>query len=291
MDNKDTKGITAAAGIEGLTRFNFEKDYLGDGEYSYYMDESTDGEYVRFADVERLLGARAQVAANLTDKRIEKLWHEAGCKVSVDTKAMKFEFARAIEREVLGAHAGVVAAEPVDAAYVRRLEGHALCLLDAATVYAFAYMQDEAEDPEDCVCGEEQHERAKAVFAAIKSLSKVLDAAPAAQAPVQNDEEVRSIVREAVEAAFEERDGWRVKIAAAVRALASKEVAAAAAPSETALLDSMDAWVEQNKRAGHNYFVFAFDTISSAREQIAADDTLRDALKAQQSAQREKGGE
>jgi hypothetical protein len=37
-------------------------------------------------------------------------------------------------------------------------------------------MQDEAEDDEDCVCGEEQHERAKAVFAAIKSLSKVLDA-------------------------------------------------------------------------------------------------------------------
>lgn len=43
---------------------------------------------------------------------------------------------------------------------------------------------------------------------------------------------VPDIVREAVEAAFEDRAGWRVKIAAAVRALASKEAAPADVPSQ-----------------------------------------------------------
>jgi hypothetical protein len=43
-------------------------------------------------------------------------------------------------------------------------------------------MQDEAESEEDCVCGEDQHERAKAVFAAIKSLDKVLSHSPAPSA-------------------------------------------------------------------------------------------------------------
>lgn len=33
----------------------------------------------------------------------------------------------------------------------------------AARAYFMGYVQDEADDPEDCICGEEQHERAKAL--------------------------------------------------------------------------------------------------------------------------------
>lgn len=128
--------------------------------------------------------------------------------------------------------------------YVKKLEAHAMSLLDAATIYAFAYMQDEAEDEEDCVCGEEQHERAKAVFAAIKSLDKVL-AAPAAQAPAQvpTAAEVRTAVARAIwnirrededrcdmelEDMGDEHSVW-AEADAAIRALrtASKEGAAA----------------------------------------------------------------
>jgi hypothetical protein len=47
-----------------------------------------------------------------------------------------------------------------------------------------------------------------------------------------------------------------------------------AAARDQALLDSLDAWVERNKAAGYHNFVFAFDTSSTAREQIAADEEL-----------------
>jgi hypothetical protein len=49
-------------------------------------------------------------------------------------------------------------------------------LVEAVTKYAFNYMQDEAHDEEDCVCGREQHEAAKAVFAALKPLRAALSA-------------------------------------------------------------------------------------------------------------------
>lgn len=66
------------------------------------------------------------------------------------------------------------------------------------------------------------------------------------------------------------------------RAAISTLAAPAINPSDVrdkVLLDSMDAWIENNKRLGHNHFVFAFDTNSSAREQIAEDEVLQIALK------------
>jgi len=59
---------------------------------------------------------------------------------------------------------------------------------------------------------------------------------------------------------------------------ATKPGAAAPAAEEvrdTALLDALDAWVKQNREGGHYNFVFAFDTESTARDQIAADDEIQ----------------
>ena len=40
----------------------------------------------------------------------------------------------------------------------------------AAAAYYLHYMQDEAESADDCVCGEEQHQRAAAVRDALRAL-------------------------------------------------------------------------------------------------------------------------
>jgi hypothetical protein len=40
---------------------------------------------------------------------------------------------------------------------------------DAALVYFRHYMQDEAEDEDDCVCGREQHERAASLRYALRA--------------------------------------------------------------------------------------------------------------------------
>lgn len=66
--------------------------------------------------------------------------------------------------------------------------------------------------------------------------------------------------------------------AKAIRALKSMERAADATdeqPTDKALLDDLDAWVRQNKEAGCEWFNFAFDTKSTARQQLAADMALR----------------
>jgi hypothetical protein len=39
-----------------------------------------------------------------------------------------------------------------------------------AAAYYLRYMQDEAESPDYCVCGEEQHQRAAAVRDALRAL-------------------------------------------------------------------------------------------------------------------------
>lgn len=52
-------------------------------------------------------------------------------------------------------------------------------LLAAAKVYSFNYMQDEAENVEDCVCGPKQHAEAKEVFAAIEEVEGALKASAA----------------------------------------------------------------------------------------------------------------
>lgn len=99
----------AAAGIEGLTRYG-----VGSNGEPYAI---ITGKYYLVADVERLLGAHAPVAAKLTDERIGELWvqaaeqfqrHEHG--VSVHPS---IHLARAIESEVL-AHAGVGATTVTD---------------------------------------------------------------------------------------------------------------------------------------------------------------------------------
>ena len=53
-----------------------------------------------------------------------------------------------------------------------KLDVEAERLLRAVKVYAFNYMQDEAEDEEDCVCGPKQHAEAKEVFAAIRAFEQ-----------------------------------------------------------------------------------------------------------------------
>lgn len=45
-------------------------------------------------------------------------------------------------------------------------------LLQAVKVYAFNYLQDEAEEVESCTCGPKQHAEAKELFATIAALSK-----------------------------------------------------------------------------------------------------------------------
>ena len=45
-------------------------------------------------------------------------------------------------------------------------------LLAAAHVYAFNYLQDEADDAENCTCGDKQHAEAKELFAAIAALQR-----------------------------------------------------------------------------------------------------------------------
>lgn len=54
----------------------------------------------------------------------------------------------------------------------------------------------------------------------------------------------------------------------------TKQPTTPAAASDKALLDALDAWIKQNKAAGYYHFVFSFNTESTAREQIAADDTI-----------------
>ena len=44
---------------------------------------------------------------------------------------------------------------------------------EAARVYYDHYMQDEAESPEDCVCGIEQHRRALAVRDGLRALQTI----------------------------------------------------------------------------------------------------------------------
>jgi hypothetical protein len=61
----------------------------------------------------------------------------------------------------------IAAANPLTVlAMIRRIDA-AEVLLRAAKVYAFNYLQDEAEDEEDCVCGPKQHAAAKALFESI----------------------------------------------------------------------------------------------------------------------------
>lgn len=53
-----------------------------------------------------------------------------------------------------------------------RLDAAHTRLLAAVKVYSQGYMQDEAEDEEDCVCGAAQHAEAKEVFAAIAAVER-----------------------------------------------------------------------------------------------------------------------
>jgi hypothetical protein len=47
----------------------------------------------------------APMGEELPPERIEQLWHEAGCAVSIGTQAMKFKFAAMIEREIRAPYA------------------------------------------------------------------------------------------------------------------------------------------------------------------------------------------
>lgn len=81
----------------------------------------------------------------------------------------------------------MAARDPVTAP---ELDVEAERLLRAAKVYAFNYMQDEAEDEEDCVCGPKQHAEAKEVFEAIRGFEEARAARSAAQstAPVSTEQ-------------------------------------------------------------------------------------------------------
>jgi hypothetical protein len=138
-------------------------------------------------------------------------------------------------------YAAPVSALPAQAEQVEAVRAaavpHALAsaqarLLQAAKVYSFNYMQDEAEDEEDCVCGPKQHAEAKEVFAAIKEVERCIALATkeaAAQVPAAED--VRAKALEEAESAIEgviqdlefdveERSG-AYQCRAAIRALAT----------------------------------------------------------------------
>jgi len=53
-------------------------------------------------DVEAEIQKHVPPPAILTDERIAEIWHDSGCKVSDDSREMKFHFARAIESELAG---------------------------------------------------------------------------------------------------------------------------------------------------------------------------------------------
>lgn len=63
-------------------------------------------------------------------------------------------------------------------------------LLAAAKVYAFNYLQDEAEEEECCTCGPKQHAEAKELFAAIKEAEADSANFTATQAAQPTDETV-----------------------------------------------------------------------------------------------------
>lgn len=220
------------------------------------------------AEVERLLGAHAPATAKLTPERIEELY--APFMHELPARAALRDFARAIEREVLGAHAGVVANDTVST--LDRWKGHEIM-----------------NDPSlDCV-----------EFVRLDEALAIL-AAPAAQAPVPNAEEVRRAALEEAAKAAENTDvatvTWqsqvcddgyetRDRIAKAIRALATKEESAEA-PSDTArdaALTAARAWIVEHRPALTLSRQATIDSYMAVLDQIDA--------AMSHGAQREKGGE
>lgn len=60
--------------------------------------------------------------------------------------------------------------QAAEIASLRADAGRLRAVADAASVYYQHYMQDEAESPEDCVCGNEQHQHAVAVRDSLAAL-------------------------------------------------------------------------------------------------------------------------
>lgn len=218
----------AAAGIEGLTRYVL----CTDGEMRPVSNaaQRISGEFYYVSDVERLLGAHAAEPAKLTDERINELYEEATSYQLVDEDYAGVRlFVRAIEREVLGAHAGVVAAEPEHMS------------TDESREYLVKFMEQHFTDKtfHRYIRGEyPTRNNLAGDFAWQLARALRMPAAPAAQAPVQNAEEVRRAALEEAAKMCDEKFRARSvmgfareascarSLAEEIRAIASKEAAA-----------------------------------------------------------------
>jgi hypothetical protein len=91
-------GEDGVTGLEGLMRYD---------DQSGACLRDPEGEYVKFADVERLLAAPAAVSqpiGDLTDEQIERVWIELPLTGAYNMAEARIKFARAIERAAIAAY-------------------------------------------------------------------------------------------------------------------------------------------------------------------------------------------